>query len=219
MPHTDTTMPQRPELPPGYSVEDHSAGSDDRPYHPRLNGALIEEFVEREGGSYWAERSEAVAACWSHWREHGPKQWVEYLGSLEARAPFTGFADINDEQRAIAQDMVDRYGELLTINGKGPDVDTVITGSHLMQFCQHALDEGGFSPSKKARNLALALFGAKNVGSELCSLMLAGLVMRLYSAPYGSLNEAGLDFVNTLLVVRDAAISASKPRKLKHPGG
>jgi len=179
-----------------------------------LSGERLEELT-------CPTRSEAVDACWLHFREHGDPGWVAFIDAHQySRATFDGFKDVSDEQRAAAQSMVDRYGDKLTINDVGPDVDTVILAAQMMQFVEYALNnDEQFNPGKKSRAVMLALFDGQTVGSEVASLMLSMLVLRMYSAPYGSLNEAALDFVNTLLPVLDTALTSMRPRKLKHPGG
>lgn len=219
-------MKTRPELPPCYTVVDlrETEGrladgsycgfdNDGRPYQVRRCGELIPEIVDgRVGGSYFAARNKAVEACWEHWREHGDATWVAFIDSLPSldeltREPFTGFLEVTNDHRAAAQAVADNFASTFEVAGLlAPTADTAIFSANLQQFAEQALSE----PGSKVSKLVSAIFNDKTPQGQACSLMLAQLLMRLYSAPYPGLNEAGLDFVNVFVGVVTTAFAGMK---------
>lgn len=206
-------MPTRPELPPHYTIKDirvdsfYAGGSSDEiPYC-----VFVYNELAAVGDRWFASVDEASSAAWAHWREHGPKQWVEYLD--EQREPFEGFLDVTDEQRAVAQAMADAYEKHV----KGLDSDTVILGAHLAQFSEHVIES--LKLTGRAARVIRFVFGnvKNNARSEAASLMMAKLLRRLYETPYEGINMAAVDLVDVLVPVIGIAVSETK--KLKHPGG
>lgn len=208
----------KPELPPLYTVTDlREQGDNDRPFHVRRAGELVDARPVRQGGSYFAERGEAVEACWAHWREHGDPAWVEYFDSLpdsdvSTRVPFDGFLEVDGVHRALAQSIADNYAATFDAAGYlAPTADTAIFSGNLQQLAKQALEE----PGSKASKLVSAVFDDKTPQGQASSLLLAQLLMRLYSAPYPGLNEAGLDFVNVFVGVVTTAFDGMKRQKFK----
>ena len=123
------------------------------------------------------------------------------------RVPFDGFLDVSDEHRELAEMLAARFSEAFVAQGlQAPTSDHAILSTQMQIFADAAL------VNAKPSALVHKLFDDKTDVGRAAGLLVAGLLTRLYEAPYQSINDAALDFVNVMVAALAVVESAGKKK-------